>query len=249
MGGIGKTTLAQLVYKDERVKKHFDLKAWICVSDEFDVFRVTKTVLEAVTSSTCDMKGLNLLQVTLQEKLMGKKFLLVLDDVWNENYADWEVLCSPFKFGAQGSMVIVTTRNEGVASIMRTTPTDHYLKTLLEEDCWSLFAKHAFYDYNSNACPKLEVIGRQIVKKCKGLPLAAKTIGGLLRFKLNVNEWEKILKSELWDSPINKTNILPALRLSYNYLPSHLKQCFAYCSMFPKDYALKKDQVVLLWMA
>jgi len=248
MGGIGKTTLAQLVYKDERVKEHFDLKAWVCVSDEFDVFRVTKTVLEAVTSSTCDIKDLNLLQVTLQEKLMGKKFLLVLDDVWNENYADWEVLCSPFKFGAQGSMVIVTTRNEGVASIMRTALT-HHLKTLLEEDCWSLFAKHAFHDYNSNARPKLEVIGRQIVKKCKGLPLASKTIGGLLRFKPDVNEWEKILKSELWDSPINKTNILPALRLSYKYLPSHLKQCFAYCSMFPKDYALKKDQVVLLWMA
>jgi len=248
MGGVGKTTIAQIVYKDKRVNDHFDLKAWVCVSDEFVVFRVTKTVLEAVTSSTCDIKDLNLLQVTLQEKLMGKKFLLVLDDVWNENYADWEVLCSPFKSGAQRSMVIVTTRNEGVASIMRTVPT-HHLKTLLEEDCWSLFAKHAFHDYNFDARPKLEVIGRQIVKKCKGLPLAAKTIGGLLRFKLDVNEWEKILMSELWDSPINKTNILPALRLSYKYLPSHLKQCFAYCSMFPKDYALKKDQVVLLWMA
>jgi hypothetical protein len=248
MGGVGKTTLAQIIYKDKRVKEHFDLKAWVCVSDEFDVFRVTKTVLEAVTLSTCDLKDLNLLQVTLQEQLMGKKFLLVLDDVWNENYADWELLSSPFKSNTIGSTIIVTTRSDSVASIMRTVPIDR-LKPLLEEDCWSLFANHAFHDYNSDARPKLEVIGRQIVKKCKGLPLAAKTIGGLLRFKLDVNEWEKILKSELWDSPLNKTDILPALRLNYKYLPSHLKQCFAYCSIFPKDYVFEKDDVVFLWMA
>ncbi|XP_062173976.1 putative disease resistance RPP13-like protein 1 isoform X2 [Alnus glutinosa] len=248
MGGVGKTTLAQIVYKDKRVKGHFELKAWVCVSDEFDVFRVTKTVLEAVTSSTSDIKDLNLLQVKLEEKLMGKKFLLVLDDVWNENSDNWDALSSPFKSGAIGSTIIVTTRNEGVASIVGTVSTDR-LKPLLEEDCWSLFAKHAFHDFNSNARPKLEVIGRQIVKKCKGLPLAAKTIGGLLRFKQDVNGWEKILKSELWDSPINKTNILPSLTFSYKYLPSHLKQCFAYCSIFPKDYVFEKDDVVLLWMA
>jgi len=179
MGGIGKTTLAQLVYNDERVKKHFELKAWVCVSDEFDVFRVTKTILEELGSATiADSKNLNLLQLTLNEKLKGKKFLLILDDVWNENSANWERLSTPFKFGAPGSVVIVTTRTDDAASIMRTVPT-HRLKTLLEEDCWSLFAKHAFG--NSDTRPELEVIGRKIVKKCEGLPLAAKTIGGLLQ--------------------------------------------------------------------
>jgi Leucine-rich repeat (LRR) protein len=248
MGGIGKTTLAKLVYKDKRVKEYFDLQAWVCVSDEFDVLRVTKTIIEEVGLSTNADKNLNLLQVALQEKLMGKKFLLVLDDVWNEDKAKWEVLSNPLKSGVQGSMVIVTTRNEDVASIVRTVPT-HQLKKLGEENCWSLFAKHAFHDYNSNECPELEVIGRQIVKKCEGLPLAAKTIGGLLQFKLDVDEWKRILKSELWDSPIDETNILPALNLSYKYLPSYLKQCFAYCSIFPKDHVFEKDQVVLLWMA
>jgi hypothetical protein len=157
--GIGKTTLAKLVYKDKRVKEHLDLQGWVCVSDEFDVLRVTKTILEEVGLSTNADKNLNLLQVTLQEKLMGKKFLHVLDDEWNADKAKWEVLSNPLKFGVQGSMVIVTIRNKGVASIMRIVPT-HQLKKLGEENCWSLFAKHASHDYNSNECLKLEVIGR-----------------------------------------------------------------------------------------
>jgi hypothetical protein len=248
MGGIGKTTLAQLVYNDKKVNEHFDLKAWVCVSHEFDVFRVTKAILEAVTSSTCYINDLDRLQATLKLKLMGKKFLIVLDDVWNRNYADWELLSKPFKSGAQGCRVIVTTRDDSVALIMRTIK-NHHLKKLLEKDCWLLFAKYALHNDNSSACPELEVIGRQILKKCDGLPLAAKTIGALLRSKLDVGEWDKILKSEIWDLPIDETNILPALKLSYKYLPSHLKGCFAFCSIFPKNHAFEKDQVVLLWMA
>jgi Leucine-rich repeat (LRR) protein len=248
MGGIGKTTVAQLVYNDNRVKEHFDLEAWVCVSDDFDVFRVTRTILEAVTASTCDIKDLNRLQVTLKERLMGKKFLLVLDDVWNKNYSDWEVLINPFKFGTQGSRVIVTTRDNDVASVVRSCGT-HFLNKLSEDDCWSIFSDHAFHNVDFKAHPELEAVGRQIVKKCEGLPLAAKTIGALLWSKLDVEEWDKILNSEIWDLPIEKTNILPALRLSYKYLPSHLKRCFAYCSIFPKGYAFEKDRLVLLWMA
>ncbi|KAB1211936.1 putative disease resistance RPP13-like protein 1 [Morella rubra] len=92
MGGLGKTTLAQLVYDDKRVKEHFDLKAWVCVSNKFDVSKITKTILEKVGSSTSgdDRKDLDCLQVALKENIMGKKYLIVLDDVWNENSVDWE---------------------------------------------------------------------------------------------------------------------------------------------------------------
>jgi Leucine-rich repeat (LRR) protein len=248
MGGIGKTTLAQLVYNDDRLKGHFEHKAWVCVSDPFNVFVVMRTIIEAVTRSPCDIKdNLDQLQNDLKERLTGKKFLVVLDDVWEKNDAKWVVLRNALKFGAQGSKVIITTRNHEVARIMDGKV--HPITDLSKEDCWSLFAKYAFPNGNFNAYPQLKEIGSQIVEKCRGLPLAITAIGGLLRSNLCVNEWDKILRSELWDSPIKHTDILPALILSYKYLPPPLRRCFAYCSIFPKDYAFKKDQLVSLWMA
>jgi Leucine-rich repeat (LRR) protein len=247
MGGIGKTTLAQLVYNDDRVKEHFQYKVWVCVSDPFDVIMVMKTIIEAVTLSSCDIKDPNQLQNKLKETLTGKKFLLILDDVWDTNPTKWEVLRNAFKLKAQESRVIVTTRNSEVATAMHAD--NHDITLLSKDDCWSLFAKYAFHDGNFDADSKLEAIGKEIAKKCKGLPLAIKAIGALLVSKLDVDEWKKVLRSELWDLPIEETDILLALRLSYKYLSSPLKRCFAYCSIFPKDYAFKKDKLILLWMA
>ncbi|XP_070664166.1 putative disease resistance RPP13-like protein 1 [Malus domestica] len=248
MGGIGKTTLAQLLYNDDKVKQHFELQAWVCVSDEFDVVKITQTIYASVTSQTHDTTDLNQLQVKLKDALVGKKFLFVLDDVWNENYNIWDSLRRPFEYGAHGSKILVTARNDGVASTMGNFPT-HHLKHLLEEDCWLLFAKHALKNATVDMDPNLEVIGRQIVSKCNGLPLAAKSLGALLRSESNVEEWENVLKSEIWELSDTKTDIMPALWLSYQYLSLVLKRCFAYCSIFPKDYEFRKSELVLLWMA
>ncbi|CDP17839.1 unnamed protein product [Coffea canephora] len=195
MGGVGKTTLAQMVYNDDRVNEFFDSKAWACVSDDFDIIGVTKTILKAIKAGGCDYEDLNMVQVKLSETLTRKRFLIVLDDVWTEKYEDWDILRRPFLVGSSGSKIIVTTRHHRVASVMH---------------------------------PNLEGIGRSIVRKCKNLPLAVKTLGGLLQ---------------------DQSDILPALRLSYYHLPAHLKPCFAYCSIFPKDYEFDKYELVLLWMA
>ncbi|KAM2482194.1 hypothetical protein ACFX1W_039990 [Malus domestica] len=247
MGGIGKTTLAQLVYNDARVKQHFDLQAWVYVSEEFDVVRITQIIYGSVISQTCSITDLNLLQVKLKEALTGKKCFFVHDDVWNENYIHWDALRCSFESVAHGSKIIVTTRNQRVASMMGTVTTYH-LNHISDEDCGLLFSKHAFGRINSAVHPTLEEISSGIIKKCKGLPLAAKSLGGLLRCKQSYEEWDEILKSEIWDLQDEYT-ILPALRLSYHHLPSHLKRCFSYCSIFPKGYKFGKSELVLLWMA
>ncbi|KAL5565896.1 hypothetical protein UlMin_029060 [Ulmus minor] len=248
MGGIGKTTLAQAIINDNEVKEHFELKVWVCVSEEFDVCNVTKSILEAIDSRSCDVNSLNSLQVQLLDKLAGKKFMIVLDDVWHENYDDWEVMSRPFQNGAQGSKIVVTTRSDKVAKIMRSVST-YSLKILSDEDCLRIFARHALGCEDFASHSDLEKMGREIVKKCKGLPLAAKALGGVLRSTRDILHWERIVKSEIWDLTDEESNILPALRLSYHYLPSHLKRCFAYCSIFPKDFMFDKEELILLWMA
>ncbi|GKV12634.1 hypothetical protein SLEP1_g23756 [Rubroshorea leprosula] len=158
MGGVGKTTLAQLVYNDDKIENHFELRVWVCVSTEFDVTRVTRTLLQGVTSESLDSKDFNSLQVKLKEILSGKKFLIVLDDVWNENYEQWEVLRTPLVAGAPGSKVLVTTRNERVASIMTTYPVYH-LPVLSDDACVFLFVTHALGASNFDEHPKLKGIG------------------------------------------------------------------------------------------
>ncbi|TYH19132.1 hypothetical protein ES288_A05G328500v1 [Gossypium darwinii] len=217
----------------------------VCVSEESDPFKVTKAILQELPGGYDDTQSLNQLQLKLSHKLSGKKFLLVLDDVWNLRSADWDELRIPFSFGAQNSKIIVTTRHESVASIMKTVPS-YPLQTLSNDDCWQLFAKHAFVGTIPSLHPDLMAIGKAIVKRCDGLPLAAKTLGGLLRCNLDVAKWNKILHSNFWDLP---NDILPALKLSYYYLPSHLKRCFVYCSIFPKDYKFEKEELIQLWMA
>nr|AHB79191.1 CC-NBS-LRR disease resistance protein [Cicer arietinum] len=180
MGGVGKTTLAQAVYNHENIKQKFDVQAWVCVYDDFDVLKVTKAIAEEVRSA-CNTNNLNILQQDLKDKLSGKKFLIVLDDVWTEDYDSWNSLIKPLRCGAKGSKILVTTRIQKVVSMVQTFQA-YSLEQLSDEDCWSVFANHTCLSQEkSTQNMDLEKIGKEIVRKCKGLPLAAQSLGGLLR--------------------------------------------------------------------
>nr|XP_043637479.1 putative disease resistance RPP13-like protein 1 [Erigeron canadensis] len=248
MGGVGKTTLARLLYEEKQVKDCFQLKAWVCVSDEFDSFAISKVIFQSVTGEDRNFADLNLLQLALRDQLSGKRFLLVLDDVWSESCEDWETLVVPFHACAHGSKIIMTTRKE---QLLKQLGYNHLnqLQSLSHNYAMTLFAQHALGVNNFDSYPMLRSHGEGIVKKCNGLPLALKALGRLLRTKQDEEEyWKEILDSEIW-SLKDGAGIVPALRLSYHDLSARLKRLFAYCSSFPKDYMFDREDLVLLWMA
>ncbi|XP_078152656.1 putative disease resistance protein RGA3 [Carex rostrata] len=247
MGGLGKTTITQLVYNDERVQKHFEKLIWVSVNDNFDIRRITNSILGLITESNSG-SNLELLQHKLKERLGGRRFLLVLDDVWNENSEKWDRLRTLLTIGALGSKVIVTTRSTRVASIMGTV-SPYILTGLSEEDCWLLFEKRAFTLGNSDASSELVTIGKQIVRKCGGVPLATKVLGSLMRFKRREREWLAIRDSDILNITNVEDEILPSLRLSYICLPPHLKPCFAYCALLPKNKTIDTHVLIQLWIA
>ncbi|KAL6123344.1 hypothetical protein ACLB2K_075866 [Fragaria x ananassa] len=243
-GGLGKTTLAKGVFNDAATEQ-FCPKGWVCVSDDFDLLRVTTAVLESVTSGDVkESKELNSVLKKLSEELAGKKFLIVLDDVWNTcKYEQWTTLQSAFHVGAVGSKIIVTTHDANVAKMMGDNK-PHNLESMSGDGCWKIFEHHALLN---NRPQDVELFKEKIVGKCNGLPLAAKTLGGLLRCKER-DEWKEVLEHKMWNLA-DKMGILPALKLSYHYLPSNLKRCFTYCAVLPNDYEFEEMQLVLFWMA
>ncbi|PPS09665.1 hypothetical protein GOBAR_AA10968 [Gossypium barbadense] len=216
IGGIGKTTLAQLVYNDASIQNHFNLKAWVCVSDDFDVMRITKEILQSVTFKPCDDNDLN--RVQEKSKKNSRK----------QNHCDNK---EPWCFINNGCLPC------------------SFFRGFSDDDCMSLFAQHALGARDFGRHPSLKEVAEKIVTKCNGLPLAAKTLGGLLRTNVDLDAWEDILQSEIWKLSEHQSGIIPALQLSYHHLPPHLKRCFAYCSILPKDYEFGEEEIILLWRA
>uniref|UniRef100_A0A6N2LE93 Rx N-terminal domain-containing protein n=1 Tax=Salix viminalis TaxID=40686 RepID=A0A6N2LE93_SALVM len=221
---------------------------WVCVSTDSNIKRLTKAIIESIEGASCGLEELDPLQQRLQQKLTGKKFLLVLDDVWDDCGDSWSTLKEMLRCGAKGSVVLVTTRIEMVARRMATTFV-HQMGRLSEEDSRHLFQRLAFGMRRKEEWAHLEKIGESIVKNCGGVPLAIKALGNLMRLKDTEDQWMAVKESEMWDQREEASKILPALRLSYTNLSPHLKQCFAFCSIFPKDRVMRREELVALWMA
>ncbi|PRQ16050.1 putative P-loop containing nucleoside triphosphate hydrolase, leucine-rich repeat domain, L [Rosa chinensis] len=251
LAGLGKTTLAKSVYNDTAVEKKFDIRMWVCVSENFDIHTLVRGII-AATKQECAVESLDLMKKGLQGILKDKKFLLVLDDVWDKEsvgvtHQKWSELKTVLHVGAKGSKIIVTTRNESVASLVHPIH-KHQLEGLSQEDSMTLFKNNAFNKGEESHYQHLIKIGEDIVKKCGGVPLALATLGSLLHSEKEQRRWLHVRDNEIW-SLLENDNIMAALKLSYNALPSHLKPCFAFCSLYPKDYEFVSLEIVQLWMA
>ncbi|CAN6231291.1 unnamed protein product [Urochloa humidicola] len=252
IGGVGKTTLAQNICNHPQVKSYFDMIIWTCVSDDFDVKRLTKEAIESSLGSETTANHLDSLQRIIACEVNKKRLLLILDDVWddalNENGDCWKRFCAPFTNVLKGSMMLVTTRSQEVADQVGTT--DPFpLKGLGYAVFWDFFKQCVFGIDSSDTDPDLERIGKAILPKLKGSPLGAKTLGRLLGMNRDTRHWNNILTSELWELRQNETDILPALRLSYIYLPFHLKRCFSFCAVYPKDHEFEKASLAKIFVA
>ncbi|KAL4597832.1 hypothetical protein ACB092_11G016900 [Castanea dentata] len=250
LGGIGKTTLAQLAYNHPDVQAHFQKRMWICVSDPFDQCKVAKAIINEVDPGhehgPLNDIELQALLCKIHDLIKEKKYFLVLDDVWTEDYKKWEPFKLALKNDVYGSRILVTTRKQRAAEVMGSVLMIN-LELLSNEDCWSIFSKIAFS--NEEQLKYLEDLGRKLAIKCKGLPLAAKALGSLMQNKRSREQWNKILDSSLWESEDIEKGLLAPLFLSYYELPSTMRRCFSYCSVFAKDYFFHRDKLVVHWMA
>jgi hypothetical protein len=203
IGGVGKTTIAQQICNDANVRRHFGENIiWTCVSDDFDIKRLTKEILTHFLSEGTSSDSLDILLKKLDFVIKSKRFLVVLDDMWDDilkqDGAGWRKLFKRLENGAEGSRVLVTTRSSEVANLVCTM--NHYeLNGLRGGVFWEFFKLCAFGSTSScSNRESLECIDKKILPKLKGSPLAAKTIGRLLRMDLSTTHWENIAKSELW---------------------------------------------------
>ncbi|KAK4410210.1 putative disease resistance protein RGA3 [Sesamum angolense] len=250
MGGLGKTTFARLIFNDQRMVKHFYKRIWVCVSQNFDsTTNLFKRILESVTNDVVQFEGRETILQKLKEELKDKRFLLVLDDLWNDEQKYWEDFRSSLVGinSVNGNFIIVTTRSNSVASIVNPRY-QHSLGVLSDDHIWDIIKMRAFSN-EEEVSEHLENIGRKIARKCGGLPLAANMIGATLQRK-DIDDWTSVLQSGFSDSTRDTSGVLQVLKLSFDRLPSPLlKKCFAYCSIFFEDQEIEKELLIQLWMA
>ncbi|TVU19380.1 hypothetical protein EJB05_35525, partial [Eragrostis curvula] len=251
-GGMGKTTLAQLLLQDRTVDSTFDLKIWVRPKPTDDVLELATQILQSAEVDVADnTKSFDCLQKRLKKAVSSRKFLLVIDDVWNREdlgphlYREmWTKVLGPLRDGSTtGSKIVITSRQDIVATLLLANK-KVWLDGLRDDDIWSLLKRSAFGEEDiAKQAPALQDIGRKIAKKLRGSPLAAKAVGQMLEGSRSITQWRKVLDMDIFD------NVSSTLKLCYHNLPEHLQPCFAICSIFPKNWKFKRDRLVKIWMA
>ncbi|KAL3727998.1 hypothetical protein ACJRO7_032702 [Eucalyptus globulus] len=253
MGGSGKTTLAERVYDNHQVKAYFQSHAWISVSQSYKIQDILRDMIEQLHGEIEQRapRGIESansvrLKQILKDFLHQKRYVIVLDDVWNLEAL--EGIKSAMPNGSCSSRIIITTRIADIATFSSNQSKVYTRKPLSPEESWSLFCKKAF---RGKLCPPhLKNLSRRILKKCEGLPLAIVAIGGLL-FAKDVQEWEMISHSLAVELESNDRMQIFRKILSLSYIDLHynLKRCFLYLGVFPEDRVIERMTLIRLWIA
>ncbi|XP_019181845.1 PREDICTED: putative disease resistance RPP13-like protein 3 [Ipomoea nil] len=246
MGGIGKTVLAKSIYEDKSIKKDFDIRAWVVISQHHNKDQMLSRLLKSLGQEQSHSDSI---EEQIYKHLKGKRYLIVMDDVWSIDA--WNGVRGCFPDDSIGSRVLLTTRLKNVAQAAATTvnPKNCYgMRFFNPEESWDLFKEKEFLVEISNQV-EFETIGKKVVEKCYGLPLAVAVAAGLFSKLATLEEWKNVEKAidSLERKPIAES-CADILALSYNHLPHYLKSCFLYFGFFPKNYPLIAKKLVRLWI-
>ncbi|KAM0925015.1 hypothetical protein ACQ4PT_004476 [Festuca glaucescens] len=248
MGGLGKSTLVSNVYEREKIS--FSVHAWIAVSQIYNVDALFRKLLwkigytEQPSSVGIDKMDVNALKKEIQKRLENRKYLIVIDDVWEKEI--YMQMHDAFE-NLQGSRIIITTRKDDVAKI--SSPTRHLeLRPLNKPDAFDLFCRRAFYNHKGHMCPKNhEMIATAIVDRCRGMLQAIVTIGSMLSFRQELDIWQQTYYQLLKLS--TDDHVRDIINLCYHDLSGDVRNCLVYCSLFPGDHPMSRDSLVRLWVA
>ncbi|CAL4997536.1 unnamed protein product [Urochloa decumbens] len=245
LGGIGKTTLAQLVFSDIHFKD-YDHRIWVYVSQVFDLGKIGNTIISQVLKEGGHI-GLSkeFIYQRLHELLDDKKTLIILDDLWETNDSQLNELKLMLNVSSK-TKVLVTTRNEEIANRIGTV-TPCRLSPLNNDICWDIIKKNTKFESREDK-QQLQKIGQVIASKCGGVPLAAQALGFMLS-RMDLKKWEEVSNSDIWNEPFPENSVLPSLKLTYIAMPPNLRLCFAYCAMFPRGFTIAKYNLIHQWIA
>ena len=249
MGGVGKTTLAQMVFNDREMEARFERRMWVSVSKTLNEKQILKSMLRTLGDTNVGDDCGELLR-KINQYLLGKKFLLVMDDVWEKEKTWWRKIYDGLPKG-NGSSIIITTRIKEVAKMMGVEESrTHRPKTLSKNDSWLLFSSVAFVAARGICTDsELESIGKEIVQKCGGLPLAIKAAGGMMLYQEpHYHDWRRIADHFRDELKEKDDSVKASIGLSYEELPPHLKSCFLCLSLYPEDCEITKEQLIHWWI-
>lgn len=263
MGGLGKTTIARKVYGHRVVRRHFDGFAWTCISQQWEKRDVMQGILiKLVPERRAEVLGMRDEELVkeLHDVQLKKKCLVVLDDVWSGEV--WESLKAAFPNvrAGSGSKMVLTTRKLEVVNVVNPSGFRYEPRCLTHEESWELLKKKAFPRGEAfrggefKFDPDMLELGKEMVGRCCGLPLAILVLGGLLITKYGMRDWQMV--SENINSYLAKGRgvgqqqaVNDVFELSYHDLPYQFKQCFLYLANFPEDFEMEAEKLYQLWLA